>query len=292
MPPKRLGNLLAEARQQSRRTVDDIAAASGGAFGADDLAVIEAGGRELTDRELEQLTLLYGLTPGELVPERSRLVIDLEQRTIGASDHHETLAAPTADEVLATYLSLVYTMRHTAPGSPVPLRSADIDVLSRALELAGTDVEARLRRLMTDPEQQVSSRTARWRKRVLLPVAGIVIAATAVGTIILVTSDDEPSTTTPPTATEEPGVPPPDASLGPAVVQERDPSGAPGPVADVQPTTAPSTVVGDDTLSGDAVAPGEVGLIDPLVVERDADGSTSTGVPGASDTGSSTTTAG
>jgi hypothetical protein len=283
----RLGALLTDARSRTRLSVEDLAAASGGQFAVADLLDVEAGGRDLSDRELEQLTLLYGLTPGELVPERARLVIDLEQRTIGASGHRETLTAPTADEVLATYLSLVYTMRNTVPGTPVPLRSADIDVLSRALELAGTDVEARLVDLMADPDQQVSSRTGLWRRRFLLPVAGIVIAVTAVGTIILVTADDEPTTTTAPASTEQPGDIPTDASVGPAVVQEREADGAPGQVSDVQP---PPTVVGDDTLSGDAVAPGEVGLIDPLVVERLPDGATSSGSPQVADPDASSTT--
>src|SRR5262245_26569754 len=83
-------------------------------------------------------------------PDRNPIVVDIEDGTIRAGEHQGTLptGAPTTDQVLASYLSLVYTMRHATPGSAVPLREADLEVLGRALELAVPEVSERLHGLM------------------------------------------------------------------------------------------------------------------------------------------------
>ena len=103
---------------------------------------------------------LYGVDPDELLPGRHELVVDLDQRELAAAGHTQPLAgsAPTADEVLASYLSLVYTLRSTAPGTPLSLRQGDLDVLARALALATPEVEHRLRDLMAEPAAEVRRR--------------------------------------------------------------------------------------------------------------------------------------
>jgi hypothetical protein len=178
--------------------------------------------------------------------------VDLDHRRLRAGEHESPLPAPTADEVLATYLSLVYTMRHASPGTPVSLRDADIAVLSRVLDLTSVDVETRLVDLMADPEQHVARRHRWLRARVLVPAAGVLVAATALGSLVLVNGSTDPAppaTTTAPTTAEMPTV-----SLIPPVVVERDPStGATTPAA--EPATTP-----------------DVSLIPPVVMERDPNG--------------------
>ena len=94
-------------------------------FTVADLLAIEAGDRGLTDRELREVLGVYAIDQDELVPERARLVIDLEEQVLAVGSEQRSLAgrAPTADEVLASYLSLVYTLRHALPGTEIVLRA-------------------------------------------------------------------------------------------------------------------------------------------------------------------------
>lgn len=246
VPARRLAHLLAEARRADDQTLDALAARAGGTFTVRDLLALEAATYPLDDDTVRRAVELYGVDPGVLAPERSRLVIDLDERRLRAGPHETTIGAPTADEVLATYLSLLYTMRHATPGTPLPLRDADISVLSRALELASTDVESRLVDLMADPDGAVDRRHRWLRRRVLVPAAGVLIAATAIGSLVLVSGSTEPVPVTgPPVVTEQPVVSEqPDVSLIPPVVMERGPGGEPGPQVTIQDVVlGPATVL-------------------------------------------------
>ena len=55
------------------------------------------------------------------------------------------------------------------------------EVLAKALDLAEPDVEARLRGLMIDPTTEVSRLTRLFRSKLVLPLAGAVVVATAKG---------------------------------------------------------------------------------------------------------------
>ena len=133
VPTWRLGSLLHDARVADGKSLDELAQSSD-RFDASGLADLEAGARPLRDDDLEHVVALYGVDPDGLVPGRSDLVVDLDHNRLATAGHTEPLAgsAPTADEVLASYLSLVYTLRSTTPGTRVPLRDADLDVLARA----------------------------------------------------------------------------------------------------------------------------------------------------------------
>jgi hypothetical protein len=256
VPPRRLGLLLIDARQRADRSLPELAARSGGRFSVRDLLAIEAGDRELFDADLRTVAALYDLDPGELVPERSRLVIDLDDRRIAAGSHQQPIKAPTADEVLATYLSLVYLMRNSTPGTPLPLRQTDVDVLSRALEIASADVETRLLDLMADPDRAVTRRHSIWRSRFLLPVAGVVVAATAIGTVVLVHQSSSSSVTVVDPVVVDVPTAVPSASIIDPIVVERNADGTPGP----------QHVVGEPA----------VGLAPAQVVERNPDGTPGT----------------
>jgi hypothetical protein len=265
VPARRLAQLLAEARRHHDESLATLAERSGGTFTTGDLLALEGGTHRLDDETVRRAVELYRVDPGVLAPERSRLVIDLDERRLRAGPHEQPLVAPTADEVLATYLSLVYTMRPAAPGTPLPLRDADISVLSRVLELTSTDVEARLVDLMADPHDHVGTRHRWLRRRVLVPAAGVLVAVTAIGSLVLVDAGGD-TTSVEPVAPAEPAptVSQPDVSLIPPVVQERDPrTGGAGPQVTV-------------TVAPPATTPPDVALIPPAVMERDPQ----TGEPG------------
>ncbi len=245
VPPRRLGALLIDARSTADLSLSELADRSSGRFSVDDLAAIEAGERDLFDADLRAIAAVYDVDAGDLVPERSRLVIDLDERRIAAGPHQQPIKAPTADEVLATYLSLVYMMRNSTPGTPLPLRQTDVDVLSRALEIASIDVETRLVDLMGDPDRIVSRRQSIWRSRFLLPVAGVVVAVTAVGTLVLVHQVSSTVTVVEPVVVNVPAGGPPVSLIDPVVV-ERNADRTPGPqhvVGEPAESLAPAQVI-------------------------------------------------
>ena len=261
VPTWRLGSLLHDARERDGRTLDELSAASD-RFDASGLADLEAGARPLTDDDLQHVVALYGVDPDALVPGRSDLVVDLDQNRLATAGHSQPLAgtAPTADEVLASYLSLVYTLRSTTPGTRVPLRDADLDVLARALALATPEVEHRLEGLMASPTVELKEQSRLLRARVLVPAAGVLLAVTVAGALIVSTRKDDA---------------PPPAAPAPAVVSTPPPAaagvGAQIGGAETQTPTGPPVVSGEN-LSGNDVPANGVGLGDAQVATRDPNG--------------------
>jgi hypothetical protein len=231
--------------------------ASQSRFAVDELAAIEAGERALTDVDVDDLLAVYGVQASSLVPERSQLVVDLDDRALqaGAARRPMAAAAPTADEVLATYLSLIYALRHARPGSPLTLRDADLAVLSLALELSETDIERRLHELMVDRDGALGKGVSRVRSRLLLPVVGVVVAVTAAGTLLLVQATGDETDATP-LVVDAPG-----ARLGPASFEISAPAGGDG-----------LRVIVGDGIPADEIPPGAVNLGVAQVAERHPDG--------------------
>jgi hypothetical protein len=211
-------------------------------------------------------------------PERVKLVIDLQEGRLAAGSVSRSLSGPTPtpNQVLATYLSLVYTLRHAEPGTPLTLRTGDLDVLAQVLRLSEGDVERRLTELMADPAGEISLRKRLLRGRVVVPVAGILVAVTAVGALLLVVDrerGDQPATSPAgPVADEEP-------HIDSTVMQ------VPGPDGSSHPVTT-----GDGVRPQD-VGPGGVGLAPAQVVERGPDGgAVQSERPPADDASTTTTT--
>jgi hypothetical protein len=233
LPPRRLGILLKDAREELRLSRSDLARQS--AFSTADLALVEAGDRLVAEHEVAALIAAYRLDPDAVVPSRIELVIDLDEHTLMAGGTMRTLAgsSPSADDVLASYLSLVRTLRRTDTGSPLVLREADLSVLARVLEASQRDIEARLHELMADPDGKVARRVGALRRKVLLPIAGVVIAVGAVGALLLVQADGadpapEPASTTAPEVIVGNDIPIeeiPDVGLTPPQMQERGEAG-------------------------------------------------------------------
>jgi transcriptional regulator with XRE-family HTH domain len=240
IPPRRLGALLREARLGAGRDLAELAADCD--LTVVDLDDLEQGRVTIDDVLLARLVELYGVEDASLVPERSKLVIDLDEGRIAVHDAadpelvgpdgpgsdgtipHEIVAP---DLVLARYLALVYRLRDLPLGTSVPLRDVDLAVLAAALELPSADVESRLERLMAD-EEAVGRDQRRISRRLLLPLVGVVIAVTSVGAVLLVSADDpDPAPPAATTAVVTPAAP----SIGDAVVVEA-PTSVPTEIGD------------------------------------------------------------
>ena len=188
VPPRRLGTLLRQARVASGLELAELAA--GSELSLVELDDIEHGRGDLDAVSLTELTRLYGVDDSGLVPERTQLVIDLDEGRIAVS-HADVDVAAGPDAILARYLALVYRLRGLPVGTPLHLRDVDLDVLSSALFVEAAEVERRLRRLMFD-ESEVARDQRRIRHQLVLPLAGVVIAATSIGILVLVTYEDIP----------------------------------------------------------------------------------------------------
>lgn len=276
VPPRRLGSLLSAARAGRGLTLDDVAEASAGRFTTARLSSIETGCVVLDDRQLDSVAHLYGMATTDLVPSRSRLTVDLAEGVVNV-DGRRTDLPPAAghDEVLSSYLGLVYSMREARHGTKITLRAEDLDVLGRVLDMGPDTVESDLVALMRDVDDHPSWRDRLLRPRVLLPAAGILVVFCGVGALLMVPGDPaSPVGPTVPVRSEAPAAVSVPVDIGNAVVQERDANGNPGPViirggaptapsgGDVQ-IDAPAVV---ERPSSDAPAP-TIG--DPLIVERD-----------------------
>jgi Helix-turn-helix domain len=275
VPSWRLGTLLRRRREQVGRTVDQVAGSSS-RWTAGDLLAIEQGDRSLTDGDLLDVVGLYGVDPDELLPGRHELQVDLDQGELAAAGHTQPLAgtAPTADEVLASYLSLVYTLRASEPGSPLALRQADLDVLARALALATPDVEQRLRQLMADPAAEVAGRTSLLRARVLIPAAGILVAVCVGGALVVSSRSSSPSH-------HSNG----SVRIGSAAVVTRNANGTPGAqhARTGDSSGGQPAVVTGNGITADQVPANGVGLAPSQSVTRSS-GSQTTPAPATTDT--------
>lgn len=228
VPPKRLGTLLAQARLAGGYSLIEAADALGEGWTNLELLEVETGRRPVLDPDLEVLTELYGIDTTSLIPERSELVIDLDEGVLGVGPHRMALGAETApvdaaaqhEQVLSQYLAMVYSMRDLRPGTNLTLRTPDLDVLATALSSPSERIEDELRAMMRDAGI-VEPRMRRLRGRVLIPAIGVVVAATTAGMLLLVSKD---STATPSGTGDVP------VEIGDAVTQERLPDGSPGPV--------------------------------------------------------------
>jgi hypothetical protein len=225
VPPRRLGNLLAQARITGGYSLEEACGLLGDGWDPLSLLEVETGRRRLDDREVEQLASAYEIQTSMLIPQRSRLVIDINEGTmlVGGQEVAFGRSEPERNEVLARYLSMVYVMRGIEPGTVVPLRRPDLEVLESVFSVERTTIEQELEELMVDATGSVTYRTRRLSGRLLVPIVGVVVAATTAGVLLLVNHDAGASAV-------PAGSDPVEVQIGQAVVQERLPDGSPGPV--------------------------------------------------------------
>jgi transcriptional regulator with XRE-family HTH domain len=227
VPPVRLGRLLADARERSGETLEQLARRCGLAREEDFFAEIEAGSAPLDETLVRWLAELYGVAATALVPARAHLVIDLREGRVEIGDRRAAVTGIDPDQILTNYLALVYSLRGLPVGTPIPLRNIDLGVLSDALSLSTREVSSNIGRIMIGQPDAVRDRAQVVRRRMIVPVAGILVGLTAMGALLLVRSDDAAAGHGPePTAVESvsaAGVAPP-VHIGEAVVIERSSS--------------------------------------------------------------------
>lgn len=187
VPTVRLGRILNDARTRQGTTLPALARAGGSRFSSEELAAVEAGQRRLSDEEIAHLARVYGVETAAVMPQRTRLVIDLHDRTITIGD--KTAKASKRDSltdgVLTRYLSLLYKLRGEQPGQPLRLRQLDLDVLGESLWLEPHLVEHRLVGLMPERVGELKKRSGLLGRRLVVPAVGILVAVTAGGTLVL-----------------------------------------------------------------------------------------------------------
>ncbi|MEO0494917.1 MAG: helix-turn-helix transcriptional regulator [Actinomycetota bacterium] len=190
VPPRRLGGLLRQSRVSAGLELGELAAGTG--LTVVDLDDIEHGRRLVDDQLLTRLVALYGVEEAGLLPARSQLVIDLDESHVSIDGHDVAVPGELvgADGVLARYLALVYHLRELPLGTKVGLRDVDVDVLATALGLSTDVVEQRLLALMAD-QDAVARDQQRIRRRMLMPIIGVVIAAVSSGVLLLVAETDD-----------------------------------------------------------------------------------------------------
>lgn len=187
VPPRRLGTLLRQSRLAAGTSLEELATPELTVVDLDD---IEHGRRLVDDALLGHLVSLYGVENANLLPKRSQLVIDLDEGRVAIDEAGlDTGDLSGPDAVLARYLALVYHLRELPLGSPIALRDLDLDVLSSALDLETEDVSRRLLGLMDD-QDTIARDQKRIRRRMLLPLVGVVIAAVSGGALLLVAESD------------------------------------------------------------------------------------------------------
>lgn len=277
IPPRRLGALLSDARAAKGYTLEDLARRSDGRFSLAALSSIERGSRDVSDDDARKLAKIYELEATSLVPPRSKLIVDLGEGLLTVDDRSLRIgrSAPSRDEVLARYLTMVYSMRRLEPGAPLVLRVDDLDVLGRALRVGSRILESDLESLMEHPESILGWRSRVLRRRVLIPAAGVMVALLGVGALVLVQGPQpaDAGTNTPIGGPGAAAIVPVD--VGSAVVQERLPDGTPGPVVVRHGVDAPvpagADAVGAESTTSTSVVAGtdvEVGLIAPETTVR------------------------
>lgn len=244
VPPRRLGSMLSKARSARGLTLSDLAEHADGRFSLGQLASIERGTVSLNDDGLRNVVSLYGVEAGTLIPDRSRLVVDLDEGLLRVADTERrldlsslrpgaTISSATRHDVLSRYLSMVYTMREMAPGSKLSLRVEDLDVLGTTLRVGTSALNADLVALMSEVDGSVAWRTQLLRRRVLIPAAGILVAFCGASALLMIQGDGStPAGAETPTAVVTTAAPSSGAVLGPATVQVRNADGTPGPITD------------------------------------------------------------
>lgn len=191
VPANRLGQLLAEARLKQGTDLQELSARSD--FTVGELSDFEAGHRVLNDTIVQTITSLYALDCGPIIPQRTELTIDLNQSVMTAAGHALPLESAAHDHILERYLSLVYVLRDSEPGTPVPLRDEDVAILAASLAERDELVHEQLLTAMHDDNDSVKGLFGWFRQRLWVPGAGAIVGAVSLGTLVMLSSDGSAS---------------------------------------------------------------------------------------------------
>ena len=184
VPPARLAALLIDKRVKLGLDLAGMSRRSNGVFSPTYLEAIERGRIPLDEEAVDRVIDLYEVEAGPVVPGRSKLLLDLEQQRLHVGSASVSFDSPIADAVLERYVSLLYLLRATTPGRRLTLRDDDLNVLVESL---GRD-EDRLRDelFVIMAANDTFDRTAQLARRRAILGAGLLVGATAIGTLVIV----------------------------------------------------------------------------------------------------------
>jgi len=183
LPPNRLGQLLSEKRLERGIDLEQLARSSD--FTVGELADIEAGHRLLGEELISKVTALYSVETGPVIPQRSRLIVDLDDRRLRVADHEISFDVGSIDHILDRYLSMVYVMRSREPGTAIPLRLRDVAVLAQALSLDEEYIIDRLEAAMRPDSEPIRDLVDRFRRQIWVPGAGVLVGMVSLGSLVM-----------------------------------------------------------------------------------------------------------
>lgn len=239
-----LGELLVATRADAGVELGELSRLSG--FDVERIEAVESGRHDLDDAELAELLDRYHIPPPSRRFAGATIEIDLDAGSLRLRRSRRPRSVPAADRNLLQYLSLVHRHFDVEPGTGIPLKAVDLDLLRASLALRRSEVASRLDRM----GQAVGPSL---RGRSLLAVAvgtGLVVAA---GAIVLI--PDRTTTEPAPSPAIDPRI-----DIGTPLVVERDPSEIPDPFDVADPAITPSLEVGPpdagtaSAVDGDTVA--------------------------------------
>ena len=182
-----------DARVGAGESIDGLVRRCGLAYEGEFFTAVESGSEELDETMVRWLAALYEVKVEHLVPQRARLVIDLNEGSVAMGAHSAYSVDPQPNDVLSKYLALVYELRGLPAGAALKIRDLDLDVLANALTLRPRDVQQRLHTLMRGDSEPIDGARRRLRSRVVVPMAGILVAVTAVGALLFERASDSNS---------------------------------------------------------------------------------------------------
>jgi len=239
LAPPRLGTLLRGARRArglSRREVADRVGTT-----QSDLRRFERGDTPVPPHLVAEFAECYGQALTAQLATRAPIQVDRQRMVVGAAV--ATLESDDADEVLGKYVGLVARLRQSQPGEPIALRTDDLVALSNAIGRNTDDVEARIVEVLgCTPREAHSLHAEMLRRKLVLPVAGLVAGLAIVTGVGVANASNPPSASTvPPTDTAVHQTVPVSHNI-PAPTPTTDPAPpttqpAPPPVLHATPTT-------------------------------------------------------
>jgi transcriptional regulator with XRE-family HTH domain len=216
-----------------------------------DLRRFERGDTPVPPHLVAEFAECYGQALTAQLATRAPIQVDRQRMVVGAEV--ATLDSDDGDEVLGKYVGLVARLRQSQPGEPIALRTDDLVALSNAIGRNTDDVEARIVEVLgCTPREAHSLHAEMLRRKLVLPVAGLVAGLAIVTGVGVASASNRPSApTVPPNDTA-----PPDGTLEPqhsrtdtttaALLPTTQP--APPPVLHATPTTvAPAETHTDAT---------------------------------------------
>ena len=149
-PAVRLGKALRLHRETVGFSLEDISKRVDFTFTPVVLQMIEAGQYPLDPAQVLIAVWGYDADPDLVLPIRNQLQLDAAGRSVAAGPTvRELNQATTAEGLLYEYLGFVYELRCVEPGSTIPLREADLAVLSNAINWEMDDIREHLTALMS-----------------------------------------------------------------------------------------------------------------------------------------------